>query len=344
MSVFKNIYQDKYEKIDESIKINDWSNFFAMREIFENAIINSFVWKNIPNGIYFTRLEQHLYYKGLMGMFFDDEGNIQIYPAFPSGGLREDGFYTEYTMYAFNGKIWRRKFDEIELCENMPNQLPTLPFVNYYCDRMKNVLDVIDTQLIKSQGGDVFEVEDEAQAKQVAEIWENMLKKRPLNTIINDTLSKRQINKITLYDARESQILDQWEIYDKYKHEFLTYFGLNNVETEKKERMITNEVDANNDIIKHGFYETMYLCRLDFCRRCKEHFGIDIMVYKNRNEQTTDIQQDFIEESVSESDELEKLNDEIESVDETENTDNESTEAETDYTENEKGDNENDND
>lgn len=311
MSVFKNVYQKNYEKMDDFAKLDNFQNFFSMRQIFENALINSFVWKNLPEHIYFVRPEQHLYYRGVMAMFRDDEGILQIYPAFPSGALRGDGFWTEYTMYDFAGKIWRRKFEDIEICENIPNQIPTLPFVNYYCDRMKKVLNVIDVQLIKSQGGDIFEVEDEQQANQVAEIWNNMVKNRPLNTIINDTLSKRQINKISLYDSRESQILDMWEIYDKYKHEFLTYMGINNVETEKKERLTTNEVDGNNDIIKHGFYETQYLCRLDFCRRCKEHFDIDIMVYKNRNEETVDKQEDFIEESISgDNDELIKLNDE----------------------------------
>ena len=311
MSVFKNIYQESYDKMDAMSGYNNWQNFFSMRQIFENALINSFYWKNLPEGIYFTRPEQHMYYRGLMAMFKDDEGNLQIYPAFPNGGLRDDGFWTDYTMYSFNGKIWQRKFEDIELCENIPNQLPTLPFVNYYCERMKNVLNVIDVQLIKSQGGDIFEVEDEQQAKQVADIWENMVKNRPLNTIINDSLSNRQINKIALYDSRESQILDMWAIYDKYKHEFLTYMGLNNVETEKKERLTTNEVDGNNDIIKHGFYETQYLCRLDFCRRCKEHFDSDIMVFKNRNEEITDTQLDYIEEEISgENEELIELHEE----------------------------------
>lgn len=314
MSVFKNIYQENYEKIDAQTHVNDITNTFAMYQIFETALINSFVWKNLPKHIYYCRPEQHMYYRGLAGGFIDDDGLFQIYPAFPSGSLRKDGFYTDYTMIAADGTNYRRTFEDVELLENIPNQIPTRPFVLYYCDRMKKVLNVIDVQLIKSQGGDIFEVEDEQQAKQVADIWQNMLKNRPLNTIINDTLSKRQINKISLYDSRESQILDMWEIYDKYKHEFLTYMGINNVETEKKERLTTNEVDGNNDIIKHGFYETQYISRLDFCRRCNEHFGLDIIVFKNRNEETVDKQEDFIEESISgDNEELATLNDETNS-------------------------------
>lgn len=312
MSVFKNIYQENYDKIDKETHINDITNTFAMYQIFETGLINSFVWKNLPSHIYFTRPEQHMYYRGLAGGFIDDDGLFQIYPSFPSGSLRKDGFYTEYTMIAADGTNYRRAFEDVELLENIPNQIPTRPFVLYYCDRMKKVLNVIDVQLIKSQGGDIFEVEDENQAKQVAELWDNMVKHRPINTIINDSFSKRQINKISLYDSRESQILDMWEIYDKYKHEFLTYMGINNVETEKKERLLTNEVDGNNDLIKHGFYETQYLCRLDFCRRANEHFGLDLLVLKNRNEETVDKQQDFIDEFVSgDNEELEELNEDI---------------------------------
>jgi hypothetical protein len=213
-------------------------------------------------------------------------------------------------MYSFNGKNWRRKFEDLELCENVPNQLPTRPLVFYYIDRLKNVLSTIDVQLIKSRGGDIFEVGDEQQKQQVAQLWDNMKKNIPIQTVINDSFSKKEIQKLTVYDSRESQILDMWDIYDKFKHEFLTYFGINNTETEKKERMITDEVNANNELIAHGFYESQYLCRLDFCSRCNEHFGWNILCLKNRCEDS-DEGEKIVEETIGENTEIEEVIEEI---------------------------------
>ena len=316
MSVFSNIYKNSYDKIDVQTAQNNVENTFAMYEIFENMLVNSFVWKNLPvqkdgKPIYYTRPEQYLYYRGLMAAFIDDDGETGlIYPAFPCGSLRDDGFYTEYIMYSFNGKNWRRNFEDIELCENLPNQLPTRPLVFYYIERMKSVLSTIDVQIIKSRGGDIFEVMDEKQAEQVAKLWENMTKNRPIQTIINDSYQKKEIQKLTVYDSRESQILDMWDIYDKFKHEFLTYFGINNTETEKKERLLTDEVNANNELIAHGLYESQYLCRLDFCSRCNEHFGWNILCLKNRCEDS-DEGEVIVEETIGENTEIAEIIEEI---------------------------------
>ena len=336
MSVFSNIYRNAYDKIENDTKMNNLDNTFALYEIYENMLINSFVWKGLPiqaNGkpIYYSRPEQYMFYRGLMAAFVEN-GVGYILPAFPAGKLREDGFYTEYIMYAFNGDNYRKKFEDIELCENLPNQLPTRPLVMYYLERMKNVLSTIDVQIIKSRGGDIFEVEDEKQKKQVAELWENMKNNIPIQTIINDSYSKKQIQKLTVYDSRESQILDMWSIYDKFKHEFLTYFGINNVETEKKERLITDEANANNDLIQHTVYETMYISRLDFCERCHTHEGWedifgDILVLKNR-EEVKDENEKLIEEAIApDVEELEEINEELdEKEQEQEQVDEEQTE------------------
>src|SRR5699024_2617597 len=41
---------------------------------------------------------------------------------------------------------------------------------------------------------------------------------------------------------------DRMDIYN----EFLTYFGINNVNIQKKERLITNEANANDELIMHN--------------------------------------------------------------------------------------------
>lgn len=58
---------------------------------------------------------------------------------------------------------------------------------------------------------------------------------------------------------------------------FLSEIGVNTVQTEKKERLIVDEVNANNEragITTQSFMEN----RRDFCRRVNEKFGINLTV------------------------------------------------------------------
>lgn len=340
MSVFSNIYKESYEKINNETAYNDLNNVFSLYEIYENTIINSFVWDKLPtqkNGrpLYFTRPEQYLYYRGLMAAFVDDDGETGLmYPAFPCGSLRDDGFYTEYIMYSFNGKNWRRKFEDIELCENLPNQLPTRPLVMYYTEKMKEILNTIDVQLIKTRGGDIFEVSNEQQANQVAKLWDKMKNNIPIQTIINNDFKNKLVNKISVYDSRESQILDLWKCFDEVKSELMTHFGLTNTDTEKKERLVVPEVNSNNEITKHGLFETMYLCRLDFCERCQTHEGWenifgDIMVLKNRNTDDN-VMDEILEEVVADDTQIDEIHDEI--IETTQEIETQVSETKTDET------------
>ena len=60
-------------------------------------------------------------------------------------------------------------------------------------------------------------------------------------------------------------------------NECMSFLGLNNANTDKKERMITDEVNANNELIEM-FLWVMLNTRQEACREIKEKFGIDVQV------------------------------------------------------------------
>ena len=67
-------------------------------------------------------------------------------------------------------------------------------------------------------------------------------------------------NKLNVLKTDAPFLIDKLELH---KHELwneaLTYLGINNANTDKKERLITNEVDSNNQLITfylHCFYKT----------------------------------------------------------------------------------------
>ena len=64
---------------------------------------------------------------------------------------------------------------------------------------------------------------------------------------------------------------------ESYKAEFLSFLGVNNVQNEKAERLITDEVNANNQFISINL-ETMLYERKSACKQINERFGLDVTV------------------------------------------------------------------
>ena len=67
----------------------------------------------------------------------------------------------------------------------------------------------------------------------------------------------------------------------KIENELLTLFGLNNV-IEKKERMIVDEANSNNDYINRNV-DLLYKNRKQACDEINEKFGLNISVKRVNN-------------------------------------------------------------
>ena len=89
-----------------------------------------------------------------------------------------------------------------------------------------------------------------------------------------------QIKQDDVIDTSAPYILDKLSDYENfYVNKAMTYLGLNNANVDKKERLITSEVDANNEQIG-AILDMYYECRKEFCELCNEKFGTNISVEK----------------------------------------------------------------
>ena len=279
MSVFRDIYEDllKQDKIRTLAEHNVVS--FVEEDTYESAIVNSFVW----GGADFEqqRPENYLYYRGLCGGFPENDKHI-IYPAFPNGKLRGDGYYTHYTLISMDGKAYLKPFEDIVLLKNNPSLIPSHIIVKYYTDKLVSVLETIDNMLYRARWGNVFEGDPNAIAL-LKKIGNKVEVGQKLICVEGEGLMK-DVQRLNIFDNRESDIISMWAIFEKYKNELLTTFGFNNVGYEKHERLLVDEVTANNDVILNGFFGSMVSCRKDFCKRYNERFGANLTCEVNRQD------------------------------------------------------------
>ena len=92
-------------------------------------------------------------------------------------------------------------------------------------------------------------------------------------------------NKIFLADELEQRILDKLQQQKTdLKNELLTYLGINNNNNVKKERMVVDEVNANNEYTSINL-DLMFDLRKRACKEINEKFGLNISVKKREVEE-----------------------------------------------------------
>ena len=90
-------------------------------------------------------------------------------------------------------------------------------------------------------------------------------------------------NRLSVLNTNAPYLIDKLELH---KHEIwneaLTYLGINNANTDKKERLITDEVNSNNELINY-YLNCFYTTRKQACDKINEKYGLDIKLRLNKD-------------------------------------------------------------
>ena len=90
-------------------------------------------------------------------------------------------------------------------------------------------------------------------------------------------------NKLNVLKTDAPYLLDKLALH---KHEvwdeMLTFLGINNANTDKKERLITDEVNSNNELINY-YLNCFYKPRKDACDELNKKYGLNIKVTLNQD-------------------------------------------------------------
>lgn len=149
--------------------------------------------------------------------------------------------------------------------------------VMYYIEKIVDVEKTIDTNLFvhKLPRLIVCSPEDKARVDDIMEAIENGEHK-----IFLDATDFQAIKNV-LESGQGSYIIDKLYAYKQsLENELLTFLGINNVALEKKERLITDEANSNNQLINDSSD-----CFLDslkaFCEEISDVLGYTISVEAN---------------------------------------------------------------
>ena len=173
---------------------------------------------------------------------------------------------------------------------------PIRSLVRYYIDKIVEVENTISTNLFvhKLPRLIVCSPEDKARVQDLMEQIEKGEKK-----LFLDAQDVEAIKNVLDSGANTSYIIDKlYQYKQNLENELLTFLGINNVALEKKERLITDEANSNNQLINDSS-ECFLDCLKAFCEGIKNVLDYDISVEaKSSPASNEEMEDEIVEEDI----------------------------------------------
>ena len=240
--------------------------------------LSMFEWVNLPDTCNARYLEQCLFYNGQAGLLWDEDYGFINTQVADSGYINIYGLPTKLNCYSFRYHTTRELFthntnlppeEEVILVMNNYDRIPTSSSLCLFAQRLMEAQRTADIN-IKSQRFPILIPTDQRQQYTLKRLYEEYDGNSPViygdkNIISSDAI--KAIKTDAPFIANDI-MLYKTEIWN----EFLTSLGLNNL-SEKRERLISQEVDSNNEVVNMNM-QSMLIPRKQACKEFNEKFGL----------------------------------------------------------------------
>ena len=256
----------------ESALLNNRTYLQYYNRLLELAI-NMYEWKNLPDTVDERFLELTLFSDG-MAVYFRDEilGDLCLQTMI-GGNLDVYRIPMERTAYAANGYQVRLDPTNSVIIFNNYTHTNSMLDIEMYARRLYNIERTIDVN-VNAQKTPVMAIGSEAQRLTLKNLMMQYDGNEPF--IYGD--DKLNVNALNVLRLDAPYVADKLNILKRQIwNEALTYLGIENSNTEKKERLVTDEITSNL-----GGVEAQRFCRLNARRKAADQinamFGTNITV------------------------------------------------------------------
>ena len=252
--------------------------YFDYVERFKKICLSMFEWVNLPESMNARYLEECLYYKGQAALLKDSKYGYINTQAASNGYLNIYGLPTSLTCFSFGYQEYRNLYTGLDgtedkdcvLVMNNWQRIPTASTIELFCQRLSEAEQTAAVN-IKAQKTPVLIVVDENQRLMMENLYSQYDGNRPF--IFGD---KNQVGDgvVKSISTGAEFIADKVMEYKKQIwNEALQFLGINTLQTEKKERLITDEASSNNELINLNL-QSMLIPRQEAAAQFNKLFGL----------------------------------------------------------------------
>ena len=273
-------------KFTDSLELND-ATFLDYLNRFRRIALSMFEWVNLPKSMNSRYLELSLYYNGKAALLKTKKYGFINTKCAGTGYVNIYGLPTKLNCYSYNFNEQRelyiglnpldseedkenKEYKECILVQNNWEALPTVSSMELFAWRLYQASRVCDVN-IEAQKTPVLLVADETQRLFLENLYQQYNGNQPFIFGDKDQLGEKTIRSI---NTQAPYVADKITEYKKeIWNEALTFLGVNNIMLEKKERLVTDEANSNNELINLNL-ESFLAPRLEACKKFNEKFGL----------------------------------------------------------------------
>lgn len=247
-----------------------YNDYYTRLMILATSI---FKWTGLPDMIPERFIEKVLFQYGMCAFVYDEEkGFYRAMKCTPGGKLNCYDEPVEYVCYSVEGSK-TYKADDICIIRNNGFNVPTSHTIRLFAHRLAEVERTTDVN-IKGQKTPVMIAVDEKQRLTL----QNIINQQQDNEFVIYGTKSINLDDIKVLKTEVPFISDQLMIY---KHDLwndcMSFLGIANANTDKKERLVEDEVNANNQLVALSA-AAMLKQREEVCKEIKEKFNVDVKV------------------------------------------------------------------
>ena len=255
---------------------------------YQMLALNRYRWENLPNGIESRYIEEMLYDNGECAMFDHPDLGLCVLRSSSRENLNIYGEPTKLTLSGFN-EHRTVMMDECVRIMNNDLALPTLPNIVYYARRMAEIDDII-MQNLRQQRVPYLFATDENNAFSMKSLYDRIYQGEPA-IFIDKEMLKGEPENIMVIPTTAPYLVDKLQIQkQEMERELLTFLGINNT-LEKKERLLVDETNSNNQFIKMAS-DIGFKQRQLACEQINEMFGLNVRVVETQDELQQEVMDD----------------------------------------------------
>ena len=251
-----------------------------LTKYYQMLALNRYKWENLPNGIESRYIEQMLFDNGECALFDHPDLGLCVLRSSSRENLNIYGEPTKLSLTGFN-EHRTVMMDECVRIMNNDLALPTLPDIVYYARRMAEIDDII-MQNLRQQRVPYLFATDENNSFSMKSLYDRMYQGEPA-IFIDKEMLKGEPENIMVIPTTAPYLVDKLQIQkQEMERELLTFLGINNT-LEKKERLLVDETNSNNQFIKMAS-DIGFKQRQLACEQMNEMFGLNVQVVETQDE------------------------------------------------------------
>ena len=227
--------------------------YFMYRRVLLELCINRFKWSGLPKSVDPRFLETSLHLNALSVFYFDRDPRVSAFLALAGGGTGRPNMMGNPTAF----RVYRQPLPSLTLTHNQcvpiwanTARTPDLDIIEYYARRFARWDTTLEINAMNARQTKIVST-DENSRLTGQNINRQIVEGQP--TIFVDTQTGQRIaDTITVLDLGIDLMgLEKLSIVrSRVWSECMNLLGINAASTEKKERVVTDEVDQNNDQVQ----------------------------------------------------------------------------------------------